>query len=151
MSADLPWPRLAAVAAIFAALNAGPLISQGLGYPPVPGLKTWRMYRGFGADICIARFEDRRPDGTSAPLDRFEVLKTTRADAPRYITFIPSEAQVARTGKTMCRRMPGKPHVFVDGECGSRYHWQPMTRLADVDLCGLTEADLGRIDKGGTP
>lgn len=109
------------------------------------------MYRGFGTDICVATFEQRFLDGTRRPLDRFEVLRTSRRDAPHYITFIPSEAQVARTGATMCKRLEDRPRIYANGACGSRNWWRPMRRLSDLDLCTLTERDLEGFGPGSRP
>lgn len=125
----------------------GPLTHQGLGYPTRQGFKTWQMYSGFGQDICRARFFEHRPDGEVVALDRFEILGHTRDSAPRYVTFIPSLAQVARTGETMCRRMGKGLDLHVVGDCGSRDQWQPMSRLEGVNLCTLDERALKALDR----
>jgi hypothetical protein len=133
-------------------LNAGPVAGQVLGLGRLPLLKSWQMYRSFGADICVVRFEEETAGGQRRTLDRFEALRTSRQEAPRYITFIPSEAQVARTGATMCRRLPPPTRsIYASGRCGSRHWWRPLRRLADLDLCTLSEPDLEILDAGGRP
>ncbi|MCO4746058.1 MAG: hypothetical protein KC912_14780 [Proteobacteria bacterium] len=146
-SRPIPKLRLLTILAVGVYLQVGPVTHQALGMQKMPGFKTWRMYRGFGQDICRVRFYEQRPDGTRADIDRFEVLRTTRTEAPRYITFIPSEAQVARTGETLCRKLRRPADLRVDGDCGSMHTWRSMDRLEGVNLCTLDEPRFRALER----
>ena len=148
MSQDrpIPWLRLLAILAVGTYLQIGPTLSQGFGLERHTGFKTWRMYRNFGRDICRVRYHQHLPDGEIVEKSRFEVLDYTYDEAPSYVQFIPSVAQVARTGRTMCHNLGNDVDLRVTGECGSIQEWRPLDVLADVDLCGLTQSELLALD-----
>jgi murein DD-endopeptidase MepM/ murein hydrolase activator NlpD len=143
----IPWLRLGLILGVGTYVQIGPVMTQGFGMDMHPYFKTWRMYRTFGRDICRVRFLEHLDTGDIVERDRFEVLGTDFESASRFVSFIPSETQVARTGKTMCRSLGRDAELRVTGECGSLYEWRPLARLADQNLCEMSEADLRLLDQ----
>jgi hypothetical protein len=138
---EIPRVRLAAILLVGIYLQIGPIRSQVFHLPRDPFFKTWQMYRTFGRDICRVEFLEHRPEG-QVVRNRFETLSQTWDSSPTHIKFIPNRAQVARTGRTMCKRLGPETHLTVTGECGSIYTWRPLDEIADRNLCEMTEAEL---------
>ena len=137
----IPWLRLAAIIAVGTYVQIGPVRTQLLSLQRLPYFKTWMMYRSFGRDICRVQFYEGPRDDRMAR-DRFEVLSETWESGPEHIRFIPNVAQVARTGRFMCRHMKPETVLSVTGECGSNFAWRPLEQLADINLCALSEEQL---------
>lgn len=140
-SRKIPRARLAAILIVGIYIQIGPIRSQAFHYPRAPFFKTWQMYRTFARDICRVEFEEHRATGPVVR-NRFETLSQTWDTSPPHIKFIPNRAQVARTGRTLCKKVGPDTHLTVTGECGSIYTWRPLDALADVNLCTMTDDDL---------
>ena len=140
----IPWLRLAAILAVGVYVQVGPIGTQLFAMKRSNYFKTWMMYRSFARDICRVKYVEHSPEGP-VQRDRMEVVAETWEAAPGHIKFIPNPAQVARTGRFMCRRIGPGTHLTVTGECGSHFSWKPLARLEGLDLCKLTDEQLGEL------
>ena len=143
----IPWLRLITILTVGFYVQIGPVMTQGLGFETHPAFKTWRMYRTFGRDICRVRFFEHSREGEVTEINRLEVLANENGTVPRYIRFIPNEAQVVRTAKTMCKRLGESTHIQVSGECGTIQTWRPLDST-DQNVCDMSESAIEELDHG---
>lgn len=136
--APFPWFRAAVFLALCGVMIAGPVHNQVLYRRYHPYLKPWRMYFGFGTDLCEVTYVQRSRDGQERPLDRYELLG--HADwyrAPEPLRKLPDGPTIGRIGKKLCTALPARhPDVRAHARCASIHGWQTAME-GEQNLCEL--------------
>ncbi len=143
MSAPFPWPRAVAFATLTLMMLAGPTHNQVLRQPYNSYLKPWRMYYGFGDDLCEARFIQTARNGQTRVLDRYEVLGYADwKKAPTEVRNLPSGPAIGRVARRLCEALPAKlPHIHAEVRCASTRGWQPA-QSDFQDLCRMSQTEI---------
>lgn len=128
--------------AIVAYLVGGPFLVQVVGVQTFV-VPRWRMYTGFGTDICVVSYT---ADGQ--PVDRAVALGYDDAsDLPRKQRGLADFEAVHRQSRALCRRL-GDVDLRVDARCATRGGWVHVAR-GGVNACRAGTEDLaeGRSPK----
>lgn len=125
--------RAVALAAGLIYVLGAPALVQVFGAPLGPVLRSWRMYRKVGLDLCEVRYTQRMADGRTIPLDRWEILKVPR-DAIRFdISHLVKPRAVQDVGRQLCEALPGAD-VRARARCATPDGW--ATRMTGEErLC----------------
>lgn len=139
-------------AVLAAAMLVGPIHNQILLQHYHPIFKPWRMYYGFGTDLCEVTYVQVAADGQTRVLDRYALLGFDPwTTAPRDVRTLPDGPTIGRVGKQLCEALPARrPEVRATARCASIHGWTPaMDR--ELDLCSLGKRQIeGLRPKLGT-
>lgn len=121
------WLRLIGLLAGATCLLIGPVSNQLFGVPAGPVFRFWRMYGGFGANVCDVRFTQHVEDGSSTAIDRIVMLGyESWGKAPFSLQRIPNKAGIDQTADALCERLPRDRAVYAVARCGHPRGWQPV-------------------------
>jgi hypothetical protein len=112
--------RLAAFLFIAAFMVAGPIAEQAFGLRTAL-LRSWTMFSGIGLGVIDASFAIRQPDGSLAPLDRFEMLGASRDGKLRRIE---DRAELASIIERLCAAAGQEADIRVSARQGTRDGWR---------------------------
>lgn len=113
--------RAALLASGLTYILGAPFAIQVAGAPLGPFLRSWRMYKKTGWDLCEVRFHEHRPGGRVLAVDRYEVLGVDPATA-HDVRLLKGPAGVRAMGERLCERLPGAD-LRVRSRCATADGW----------------------------
>jgi len=141
-----PWIRRIVFVLVAAAIVFPPFRHQVLDLRANPWLRTWRMYYGYGVDICEVEYVRIKRSGEAVGLNRYEVLDYPRwYDAPTDVRNLPDGPAIGRVARQMCDRFPGtRTDIRAKARCGSRRGWVAFMDR-EVNLCALSAQERDQL------
>lgn len=138
-----PWFRALVFAGLTVAMCVGPVNNLVLGNPWHRFFKPWRMYYGFGTDVCEVTYVQVSPTGEERTLDRYAVLDVPDPRrAPEDLRNLPDGPTIGRVAQRMCDALPGRrTAIHARVRCAAVRGWKPFPEL-DRDLCALGTRQL---------
>ena len=117
--------RLLIFIAAFSGMLIGPVSRQFLGSTN-RYLRPWRMYSGYGRDICDVEYYLTENNKDFVKLDPYEFIKSEDwLDAPKKIKNLRNPKQVMLKAKKMCKLIPEGQFLYVNAKCGqTRKGWK---------------------------
>ena len=133
-----PWLRASLFVGLCGAMLVGPISNQVFGQHYHRFFKPWRMYFGYGTELCEVTYVQLAKDGQQRELDRYDLLGHRKwFRAPASVRHLPDGPTIGRIGKQMCEALPvRKPDVRARARCASIRGWQPAMDL-EQNLCTL--------------
>ena len=109
----------------FSGMLIGPVSRQFLGSSN-KYLRPWRMYSGYGSNICDVKYYLTENKKDFVSLDPYEFIKPDNwLNAPRKIRNLRGPKQVKLKSKQMCELIPEGQILYVKARCGqSRKGWK---------------------------
>ena len=82
-------------------------------------LRPWRMYSGYGRNICDVKYYLTENKKDFVSLDPYEYIKSDNwLNAPRKIRNLRGPKQVKLKTKQMCKLIPEGQILYVKAKCG---------------------------------
>lgn len=131
----IPIPRLI----LFLTLAVYMVLMPGLTHVfgvRTPAVRSWRMFHGYGNDVCEVRFSTVK-GGATTPIDRCEVLGYTGCSAaPAGVRLLHDRDAVLTQAKKICGKLEPGTELRGVARCGGEEGWK--TRFSgQQDLCTL--------------
>lgn len=115
--------RLGVLVAIGAYLHLGAALDLFGGQTP-GWTQPWRMYHGYGVDVCDVRFYDVATD-PDTPLDRYEALGVDFWQSFSRDRRMGNADEIREQARRICRRNR-ITDLRAEARCGSRTGWRPL-------------------------
>ena len=89
-------------------------------------LRPWRMFSGWGRNICDVKYYLTENNIDFVSLDPYQFMKSDNwLDAPRKIRNLKNPKQVKQKAKKMCKLIPEGQTLYVESKCGqNRKGWK---------------------------
>ena len=119
----------------FSGMLIGPVSRQLIGSSN-QYLRPWRMFSGWGRNICDVKYylTDNNMDFIS--LDPYEFMKSDNwLDAPRKIRNLKNPKQVKLNAKKMCKLIPEGQTLYVESKCGQKRKGWKLIISKDKPFC----------------
>ena len=120
----------------FSAMLIGPVSRQFLGSTN-RYLRPWRMYSGYGRDICDVKYFLTENNKDFVSLDPYGFIKSDNwLDAPKKIKNLRNPRQVLQKAKKMCELIPEGQSLYVKAKCGQlRKGWRIIIDNRSKPFC----------------
>ena len=135
--------RLLIFIAAFSGMLIGPVSRQFLGSTN-RYLRPWRMYSGYGRDICDVEYFTTENNKDFVKLDPYEFIKSEDwLDAPRKIKNLRNPKQVKLKAKKMCELIPEGQFLYVKAKCGQlRKGWKIIINNRSKPFCAKKKTNF---------
>ena len=107
-------------------------------------LRPWRMYSGYGRNICDVKYYLTENKKDFVSLDPYEFIKSDDwLDAPRKIKNLRNPKQVKLKAKKMCELIPEGQFLYVKAKCGQmRKGWKIIIDNRSKPFCATKKIDF---------
>ena len=138
--------RLLICIVAFSGMLIGPVSRQFLGSTN-RYLRPWRMYSGYGRDICDIEYYLKENNKDFVKLDPYEYIKSEDwLDTPRKIKNIRNPKEVKLNAKKMCELIPEGQFLYVKAKCGQlRKGWKLIINNRSRPFCATKKIDFKDI------
>ncbi len=135
--------RLSIFIAAFSIMLIGPVSRQFLGNTN-RYLRPWRMYSGYGRDICDVEYFLTDNNKDFVKLDPYEFIKSEDwLDAPKKIKNLRNPKQVKIEAKKMCKLIPEGKLLYVKAKCGQlRKGWKIIINNRNRPFCSTKKINF---------
>lgn len=133
-----PWLRALVFVGLTLAMAAGPFLNQVLQHRYSPLFKPWRMYFGFGIELCEVTYIQVSQDGQERVLDRYDLLgHQPWTAAPASVRNLPDGPTIGHVAQQLCDALPARrPDIRARARCAGVRGWSPAMD-ANQNLCRL--------------
>jgi len=127
----------------FSAMLVGPVSRQFLGSTN-RYLRPWRMYSGYGRDICDVKYYLTKNKKDFITLDPYKFIKSDNwLDAPKKIKNIRNPKEVVLKAKKMCELIPEGQFLYIKAKCGQmRKGWRIVIDNRSKPFCATKKIDF---------
>ena len=110
-------------------------------------LRPWRMYSGYGRNICDVKYYLTENKKDFVKLDPYEFIKSDDwLDAPRKIKNLRNPKQVMLKAKKMCELIPEGQFLYVKAKCGQQSKgWKKIIDNRSKPFCATKKIDFKDI------
>ncbi len=128
--------RLLIFIAAFSGMLIGPVSRQFLGSTN-RYLRPWRMYSGYGRDICDVEYYIKENNKDFVKIDPYKFLKSENwLDAPKKIKNLKNPKEVKLKSKKICELIPEGQFLYVKAKCGQlRKGWKIIINNRSRPFC----------------